>query len=262
MAAAGVAIVVIAGLAAWRLFPRAQPPASEMASKPAPAAVAPTRPDAEPVDVTLARAVTQLPRGEGEQARTTLERGLQDRPGEARLKRPLAELTQGVLILFQYQTPEETSPVVPFWTADGVTLTRRDNYRFAMIPARECYVYAFQRDTRPSVTRVFPNKRYSPLENPLPASGLSWLPNNPNIKGPAWFYLDTSVGEERVFFVAVTKPLRDPDGLGQRLVESPDGVRQALTQDLGSLLTSLGAPGATCFASEGGVLQSFAFNHR
>ena len=258
-----LAVVLIGGVAAWQLSPRTQgAPPRETASGQATPGAAARRADAEPVDVIMARALAQVTGGEVTQARKTLAQGLQDHPGDAQLQRPLAELTQGVLILFQYQTPEETSPIVPLWSADGVTLTRRDNYRFAMIPGRECYVYAFQRDTRPSVTRLFPNTRYSPLGNPLASGALSWLPNNPDIKGPAWLHLDTSVGEERVFFVAVTKRLRDAAALGQRLVGSTERVRQELSQDLESFLEGGGTPGAPCFATAGNVLQSFAFSHK
>jgi len=258
-----LALAVLAGVAVWKFYPQTEvaPPGGSVAKPGVPDAKAP-RMDAEPVDVIVARAVGQVTGGDAEQARKTLTQGLQDHPGDAQLQRPLSELAGGVLLLFQYQTPEETSPVVPIWTADGVTLTRRDNYRFAMVPGRECYLYAFQRDTRPSVTRIFPNKRYSPLTNPLPSSALHWLPDNPDVEGPAWLHLDSSVGEERVFFVGVTRPLRDAEGLGQRLVGAAERVRQELAQNLNSFLEDGGAPGAPCFANDGNVLQSFAFNHK
>jgi hypothetical protein len=263
MVGGALAVAVLAGVAAWQLYPRAPAPLSrESLSRPAAPDSRARRAEAEPVDAVLARAVRQLTGGEIARARRTLEQGLEDHPGEMQLRRPLAELARGVLILFQYQTPEEMSPVVPIWSADGVTLTRRDNYRFAVVPGRACHLYVFQRDARPSVTAIFPNTRYSPLANPLASSALHWLPEDPQIKGRAWLHLDASVGEERLFFVAVTRPLRDAEAFGQRLVGSAERVRDELARDPGAFLEGGGAPGAPCFAGDGSALQSFAFKHR
>jgi hypothetical protein len=151
---------------------------------------------------------------------------------------------------------------MPLWRADGVTLTRRDNYRFGMVAGRECHVYAFQRDTRPSVTRIFPDPRFSSPRNPLPPGVLHWLPDSPETPGRSWLHLDTAVGEERVFFVAVTRPLKDPQAVAQRLLHAAEGARQALAADLESFLAPGPGPGTSCFAHEGGPLQSFGFVHK
>jgi hypothetical protein len=148
--------------------------------------------------------------------------------------------------------------MLPLGAAQGVTLTRRDNYRFAVLGARPCHLYAFQRDTRPSVTVLFPNPRYSPLGNPLPPGRLAWLPDRPGER--AWFGLDAAVGEERVAFVAVTRPLRDPAALGRRLVEAPERVGQDLARDLAAYVEPGDPPGAPCFAD--GAMQAFGFLHR
>jgi hypothetical protein len=263
------------GYAAWmRNQPRPQPVAAipapqaqaaavdEVASRAAPLPAKQAPVPAEPVDVVLARAIEQIASSQLAEARATLSSGLQGYPNEAAISRPLGELDHGVLVLFQYQTPEEESPILPVWAADGVTLTRRDNYRFAIIPGRECFVYAFQRDTRPSVTRIFPNPRYSALANPLAAGQLHWLPDTPSKAGVSWMHLDTSVGEERVYFVAVARPLRDPDGFGKQLVGGADQLRQRLAQDPDSLLAPGAVPGASCFANDATVMEVFHFNHK
>ena len=249
--AVGLAVAAIVGVVGWQLYSRAPaPPPAATRPPTAPGASAP-RADAEPADLILARAIGQVTGGDVAAARQTLTRGQQAHPGDVHLQRLLAELGQGTLVLFQYQTPEETSPVLPIWRASGVTLTRRDNYRFAMVAGRACHVYAFQRDTRPSVMRIFPGKQYSSVGNPLSVGQLHWLPEDRDGKSRQWLHLDTSVGEEQVFFVAVTAPLTDADGLGRRLVSGPDRVREELAGDRDS-----------CFASGGSALQSFAFVHK
>jgi serine/threonine protein kinase len=258
-----LAIVLIAGIyslvrvAGYHFF---QPPhALETESQPAPAP-----PNAEPADMVLAHAMEQIASDQINAARGTLQRGLTDHPGDGRIERPLLELERGSLVLFQHQTPDETSPMGPIWTADGVTLTDRDNYRFCVVLAHECYLYAYQRDTRPSVTLIFPNPRYSPLSNPLAAGTLVWLPSDPKRRETSWWHLDKSTGEERVYFVAVTAPLRDPVGLGNQLEGETDRSGSALKQSLSTLLkghTPDGMPAQPCFAADTAV-QVFRFEHK
>jgi len=222
----------------------------------------PNVPASEPTDAILQRAVQQITDEQIEDARATLAKGVAGHPGEEVLNRSLQEIAQGMLLLFQSQTPDETKPIVPMWSAAGkTTLTSQDNYRFAMIPGRKCYVYAYQRDTVPSVTRIFPNPDFSPRSNPLPAQRVFWLPDDPSGNGPSWLHLDTSVGKEQVYFVATTKPLRDPDAVGAKLEKNPDDLQTALARNLEQFLQPGGPAGQPCFASAKAV-EVFAFNHR
>lgn len=259
IAGAVVAAVVLMAVAVWQFYPGVSPTTLPV-ERATPVGGA-AQGEGEPVDTILARAVTEATSGKGEQARTTLAQGLQAHPGNAQLQRPLAELTQGVLIVFQYRTPEETSPRVPLWAATDVSLTPRDGYRFAIIPGRACYVYAFQRDARAGVSRMFPNERYAPVTNPVVPNTLYWLPSLADASIPTWLRVEAVNGEESAYFVAVTKALRDPQALGQRLLESPERASTELMRDLDAHLVSGGAPGTSCFAS-GSAVQSFSFTHK
>lgn len=274
LATASILVTVTSGYLIWSrpsadttsktAVPGAQTKTVPHLPPPAPAAV--VRNDAaakvEPVDMVLARAIGHVTTNQISEARRTLTAGLAAYPDETQLARPLRELERGALVLFQYQTPEETSPVQPLWLADGVTLTRRDNYRFGMVAARDCYVYAYQRDTQPSVTRIFPNPRYSPQGNPLPAGTALWLPEFPQNTGTAWLHLDASIGEEQVYFVAVTAPLRDPDGFGDILLADADRLTTALRQGLRAFLQDSTPPGEPCFVEDVSAVQVFRFSHK
>ena len=213
------------------------------------------------VDSVLARAISDITSDRITDARTTLEAGLEAHPQSEPLARALHELEAGALLLFQFQTPGKTSAVEPLWAVGRVTLTSKDNYRFGVASSRNCYVYAYQRDTRSTVTQLFPNAQYSLDRNPLSAGRLTWLPNYPTKSGTSWLHLDSSVGEESVYFIAVTAPLRDPDGFGNKLKYNPDIATSALNLDLGTFLQDVGAPGKTCFAEDDHAAQVFRFEH-
>jgi hypothetical protein len=228
-------------------FPRPQPgpPATR------------AQPNGEPVDLVLSRAMEQVASGNVNVARGTLLRWLTEHAGDPRIERPLLELERGVLILFQHQTPDMTSPYSPIWASDGIALTGRHNFRFGIASASECHVYVYQTDTRPSVTLVFPNPRYSPLANPIPPGTVLWLPGDPKKPRPTWLHLDTATGEQAIYFVAVKSPLRDPAGLGRQLIDHP------MTDSLDSMLrgyTADGRPADSCFAAAAPV-QVFRFRH-
>jgi len=221
----------------------------------------PTASEAEPVDVILRRALDQLAVAQVSEARDTLAQGLAAHPRDQQIERPLLELNGGTLVLFQHQTQDETSPLKPLWDADGLTLTQRDNYRFGIVTGRACYVYSYQRDTRPSVTRLFPNSNYSQLTNPIPAGTLTWLPEEATLGKRSWLHLDSAIGEEGVYFVAVTAPLRDPDGFGSQLVTKADILSRTLNQNLGSFLQDMDTPPQSCFTTGGIAMQVFRFKH-
>ena len=232
--------------------------ARHVVQRPGPvSAEAPSTGDA--VDTVVARAMEQVATNETDAARSTLKRWLSEHPADERVDRPLRELERGSLVLFQHQTPVLTSPVGPIWAADGIALTERDNYRFGVALARQCYLYVYQCDTRPNVTLIFPNSHYSPLSNPLAAGALLWLPSDPKHPKASWLHLDTPPGAGRAYFIAVTAPLNDLAGLGNQLLASthsnPDerglsALLQAHTPD--------GKPAEPCFVSNPAV-QVFRF---
>jgi hypothetical protein len=214
---------------------------------------------AETVDVVLSRAGGDIKRGAIDDAKKLLVEAQRYYPKVSAIEAPLRELDSGLLILFQYQTPpEEASPIKPLNDFRSVSLSHRDNYRFAFIPSRECYVYAFQEDSRHSIP-IFPNAAFAPQTNPLPAGRVQWLPEKTSEPKALWLHLDASVGQERVYFVAVTKPLRDVDAFARQLLESREKLGDALRRELQAFLQTDGPPGASCFADN--VMETFAFNH-
>ncbi len=248
------------GYALWRkqaVVSDAAPPAAvPIAALPAAAAAG----DAPRVNRFLTRAFAELGGGDAAEAHRVLSQGLERYPGAAVLERALAELERGTLVLFQFQTPEETAPLAAVWSAEGVALSQQDNYRFAVVTSSPCFLYAFQVDERPSVSRVFPNPQFSTSGNPLRAAQVYWLPEEGKDPSQSWMHLDDFVGTERIYFVALTKPLRDPDAVGEQLLSEPAAARAALRQRPGEFV-SVGATGAApCFTD--GAVQEFTFRHQ
>ena len=210
--------------------------------------------------VMLAQAVEQMGEGRVDDARASFVQAVQAHPFSGELRRPLDELEHGVVLLFQYERPGQANPVELLWAARGTTLTERDNYRFGVIPGRVCSIYAFQRDARPSVATIFPNRAYTARSNPLPLKQLQWIPDDPGRNGVSWMHLDASVGREQVVFVAVSKPLRDPMAVARQLAQGVDAVGGELAQHLDAFVESGGPAAQPCF-STGRVMEVFQFDH-
>jgi serine/threonine-protein kinase len=251
-------IAIAAGAAYWLRAGERPTPAPVAVEAPPPAAPR----IGESPDATVSRSIEQVLAGDLEAARALLRRGVADHPGAPTLARMSAEIAGGELVLFQYATPDGTSPVVPFWVANGVTLTPRDNYRFAIVPGRTCFVYAFQRDPRPTVTQILPNPLYSQHVNPLEAGRVYWLPEKSQQKERSWMYLDTSIGEEQVYFIAATRPLRDADALARALENGPDAVSETFRREPGTWLEAGTDAAQPCFDASKEFMEVFRFNHK
>jgi hypothetical protein len=253
------ALIPIAAGAAYWLWTTSVP-------TPAPVAVE-SQPQPPPVpgespDTIVSKSIDHVLAGDLDAARALLRRGVAAHPGAPVLARMSAEIDGGELVLFQYATPDGTSPVVPFWIAEGVTLTPRDNYRFAIVPGRTCFVYAFQRDPRPTVTQILPNPLFSQHVNPLEAGRVYWLPEKPQQKERAWMYLDTSIGEEQIYFIAATRPIRDTDALANALVNGADAVGDTLRREPATWLDTSAGSAEPCFAANKELMEVFRFNHK
>jgi serine/threonine protein kinase len=258
-----VAVLLLIGAAAayWQWSTRLPAPAP-VAEKPPPAAANAPPAENESADAVVSSSIDLMLAGQIEPARALLLQGIADHPGVPVLTRMSAEAAGGTLLLFQYSTPEGISPAVPLWIADGVTLTPRDNYRFALIPGRTCFVYAFQRDTRPTVTRIFPNPLYSRQVNPLEAGHLYWLPEKSEQKERAWMYLDTSIGEEQVYVIAATRAMRDVEGMARALVNGAAGVGNGLSSTPDTWLDTSAGSAEPCFKNGNSFMEVFRFNHK
>ena len=267
LASALLSVLIIGGAIVWTLAPHVRQPVAVSTPSKSTAPTNPVPPTTEPTDLVLERALGQLTNGQFDDARATLARGFAAHPGDLQIERPLQELERGTLVLFQHGTRGKPSPVEPLWTADGVTLMRPDKYRFAIVPGRECYLYAYHRDARRKVTRIFPNLACSPHLDPLLRAGeLRWLPDDPAGAGRFWMpdacLRNAPSGDERVYFVAVSAPLRDPDALSNELVGDADPLGDQLKQGLSTLFRGGGAPGEPCFVHDGSALQAFRFSYK
>ena len=211
------------------------------------------------ISLILTRAFGELAVGQVDDARNTLRRGLERYPTAAALERPLRELEQGALVLFQYQTPDETLPLAPVSGDEDLALTAKDNYRFAFFTARPCFFYAYDVDQRPSVSRVFPNAQFSPLQNPLPEGKVHWLPESDATPGGSWLHLDEFKGAERVYFVGLTRPLRDPEAFGERRLADASATVAAIARAPGEFVGAGAEAASACFGD--GPVQQFQFRH-
>jgi hypothetical protein len=211
---------------------------------------------AESTDSIRTRAFDAVSRSDIEKGKAILQQALASYPGARELEAPLRELEKGVLILLQYHTPQEVGPLRPLDECDGLTLARNDNYRLAIVPSRDCFVYVFRADAWQSFS-LFPNTVYTPESNPLAAGRVHWLPEHPNTPGPWWMRLDASIGQERFCVVAVSKPLRDLETFRRQLLSSREKIGNVLRHNLQSVLETGGTPGTSCFAEA--VVQVLAF---
>jgi serine/threonine protein kinase len=220
----------------------------------------PVAPPIDPLRLnrSLSRAYAEIGAGRLDEAREYVASKVRQYPGVPALDRLLRELEGGVLVFFQSQTPEETLPIKPLWDAGGAALGERDRYRFAIVPSRPCFLYGYQLDEQPSVTMLFPSPVFSSRENPLPARRVHWLPDDTSGPGQ-WIPLAGEPGTEKIYFVGLSKPLRDPEAVGRALLENPQETVARLTGEPDRFSTGTGAAATSCFA--GDAVQGFSFQH-
>jgi hypothetical protein len=68
------------------------------------------------------------------------------------------------------------------------------------------------------MTTLFPNPKYSAVGNPVPAKAYQRLPGAGH-----WFYLDDTIGQERMVLLAAKTSLADPEALCARVVSGQTG---------------------------------------
>jgi hypothetical protein len=90
---------------------------------------------------------------------------------------------------------EEGKKLIPFYEND--VLHSGQGYTMYVNPSDTCYLYIFQVDSLGNVSKLFPNKEYHTLDNPVLAAQKIWIPNENEV-----FYLDETTGEETIFIVA------------------------------------------------------------
>jgi hypothetical protein len=206
---------------------------------------------------TLAQAFTLAVSGQTARARTTLINALEDAPGERDLERALGELDKGVLILFQHERDGQADAVRASWSAEQITVRRDDNYRFAVVTSRSCYLYAVQVDGKRSLFHLFPNPAYVKRDNPLSTNETIWIPEERSQRA-LWLHLDGTLGTERVYFLALTQPLAsDRNALDGHLRLASETSRDATLTALTQFLDTAGYQ--SCFSN--GAVAIFEFDH-
>jgi tRNA A-37 threonylcarbamoyl transferase component Bud32 len=268
IAIAGVASVI--GIAAlWALreaLEGTSPPVVPTPALERPSAATPPLPTALPstpsirADVFIARAMSLAAQGKQEEARRALEEGRDSHPDDERLRSLSAEAGTGVLPLVQYKNDDgSVAAAVHLPAADGIVLPSGTELRIGVALARTCYVYVFDRDSVPKVDMLFPDARLSALRNPL-QPGLHWIPDRDERADlDRWLRLDNAKGEDNVYVVAVTRPLKDPAKVMADIRDDPDQLRRALDHDPDAILAPGDSP-ASCFATS--PWSSFSFEHR
>ena len=257
--AAAASLMGIAG--AWLLWPREDvQPATDRPSVPTP--VVPTPPLATPLtraDVFVGRAMSLAAEGKREAALAALKEGRESHAADARLRELAAEADTGVLPLLQYKNDDgSVSAPAHLPAADGITFPSGTEFRIGLALARQCFVYIFDRDSVPKVDRLFPDARLSALQNPL-QPGLHWIPDrDERADVDRWMRVDRAKGEDNVYVIAVTRPLKDEAKVVSEIRDDPDQLRRALDHDPDAILVP-GENPASCFATS--EWSAFSFRH-
>jgi len=89
-----------------------------------------------------------------------------------------------------------------------LSLSSEDNYRLLLELAQERYIYIYQLSAEKTLTRLFPNQLYHPLNNPLQLGQKYILPSPPN-----WFYAQEAQGEVVIYIIASNEPQQEWDDL-------------------------------------------------
>ena len=206
-------------------------------------------------------------------AREVLARGAATYP---ELARPLAALRDGVLVAVQTKTASPLDGRSVFAMEPIADLDDRlrlksevDGFRFALAAGRTCFVYVFHQDAHSAITQMFPDPQTAPVGNPLAPDQRVWLPDvaasddgNANCPEPGncwWVLPKADLGDETFFFVGVTRALRDPSALSQRLGQPYDALRTGLARDLAQLVEAGEPPASGCLAD--GPIERFRFHH-
>jgi hypothetical protein len=138
-------------------------------------------------------------------------------------------------LLFEFQMPGSPYVIQADVRAELdeiIALTSADNYRLALEPARDAFVYVFQLTSAEALVKLFPNKTYHSAQNPLQQGEMVHLPLEPN-----WFYLNEEKGVERLYIAASSQPLRNVEALYARYSKASSESKQQ--EALASLLEGL-----------------------
>jgi len=104
---------------------------------------------------------------------------------------------------------------------ERIKLTSDGNYQLFFELADDRYVYVFQLDSSGNLVKIFPNKIYSSVGNPLRKGQTYFLPSKPN-----WFYLGENPGEERIYIISSLQPIPDYEKLYTQYDKAKDSLEK------------------------------------
>ncbi len=107
-------------------------------------------------------------------------------------------------LLFQYQemgTPLIEEIDIQDLKDEKIFLASKDNYRLLFQLRQKFYIYIYQLDSSQMLTRLFPNDKYSPDQNPVQKGQLYHLP-----AALDWLFSKNSGGEEKIYVIASSSP--------------------------------------------------------
>jgi len=207
------------------------------------------------------KALAEVVSGASGAARERLARALGEQPASSEIRGLLNEVESGVLITYQYRQDSLEYPHRLVGLIEPTTLMRPDQYRFAIAPTQPCFVYAFRRDDRPSVSLIFPNAEYSPETNPLAPGRVHWLPEERGKTASSWMDPDSHDGVGRIYFLAVKEPLDDGQ-LAHSLLTEPGRFRHPRLNDLAAFSLGSQTPLQSCFADRQRVMAVLELDNR
>jgi outer membrane protein OmpA-like peptidoglycan-associated protein len=91
---------------------------------------------------------------------------------------------------------------------DGMTLSSKSNYKIFFKSDKDCWVYAYKKDSSGKIDLLFPKPGSSGTVNPVKAGKEYWSPTPSE-----WFNLEGPAGQERIYVVAVNERARDLEHL-------------------------------------------------
>jgi len=135
----------------------------------------------------------------------------------------------------------------------ALSLTPLDAYYFTVSPSDNCYLFIFQVDSKGNATTVYPNKEYSPSQNPL-LPGLIRIPDSFKC-----FYLDTTKGIETVYLFATRLENKKLEKWSNQI--NSEQRPQVLSQLAGGLVSYFKANETIAEKVPGIVLRVYQFTH-
>jgi len=105
------------------------------------------------------------------------------------------------------------------------TLTQNDHYYIEFSPDEELYIYMAQIDETESIFPIFPNQKFSSVNNPLPPNSEYKFPEQGS------FYLDTDRGKEHIYVIASRGPNQQIESIYKELENADSNKAKQLARE-------------------------------